>query len=81
MSKLRALRWDLYNYYEFENLNNIISHLLYFLHRPGWEFILIICPLKATREIMAINLSPQAALHLSILNAHSHTCLECLALY
>ena len=28
-----------------------ISHLLYFLHRPGWEFIFIICPFRATREL------------------------------
>ena len=32
------------------------------MHRPGWALTIIICPLKATREIMAINLSPQAAL-------------------
>ena len=42
--------------------NNYISYLLYF--RPGWALTIIIFPLKATRElIMAINLSPQAALH------------------
>ena len=51
--------------------NIAISHLLYFLHRPEWEFILIICPLRATRKIMAINLSPQGALHLSTPNVHS----------
>ena len=37
-----------------------ITHLLYFMHRPGWAFTVIICPLKATREIMAINLSLMA---------------------
>jgi hypothetical protein len=26
----------------------IIPHLLYFLHRLGWEFAIIICPLKAS---------------------------------
>ena len=32
-----------------------ISHLLYFMHRPEWTLTVIICPLKATREIMAHN--------------------------
>ena len=32
-----------------------ISHLLYFMHTPEWTLTVIICPLKATREIMAHN--------------------------
>ena len=38
-------------------IRNHISHLLYFMHRPGWALTVIICPLKSTSKgIMVINL-------------------------
>lgn len=43
------------------------------MHSPGWGFAVMICPLEATKEIMAINVSPQVALHPSIPNALIHT--------
>ena len=43
---MKYSRWDISMY---------ISHLLYFMHRPEWTLTVIICPLKATREIMAHN--------------------------
>ena len=42
------------------------------MHRPGWAFTVIICPLKATREIMAINLSLMAVEVLLILMLGLH---------
>jgi hypothetical protein len=48
-----------------------ISHLLYFLHRQGWGFTVIICPLKATRENMAVNLSLVAIVSMMIMNQAS----------
>ena len=39
-------------------ISHDISHLLYFMHRPEWTLTVIICPLKATREIWLIIPSP-----------------------
>ena len=43
--RLHHIRWN-------------ISHLLYFMHRPEWTLTVIICPLKATRELWLIIPSP-----------------------
>ena len=46
-----ALLWIIEQAITTQEFMSHISHLLYFMHRPGWVLTIIIGPLKVTRKL------------------------------